>query len=115
MKNYNLNIDYGKAILEITIQCFEYIGHYRILVQGNVKGARILDEGLILDYLENEDIIYNDCNLKFIESDNIELDDSEGFECTLMNGEDTLELSGLKENLQDYIVKVEIIEYTKKE
>lgn len=115
MKNYNKNIEWGTAIIEITLQLEEFIGHYRIKLTGNTKGAELLEEGLRIDFLEDEDIIYNDCNLKFIKSDNIELDDSEGFECTLANGEDTLELSGVKENLQDYIVKVEIIEYTEKE
>lgn len=108
MQNYDINIDYGEAILEVTIQNWQYKGHYRIKIQGNIKGASVLEVAFDTDYLENKDIIWNDCKLNIqenFEGETIytaELEDEK---------ENILVIDGYIEELKDNIVEVKIIDY----
>ena len=108
MQNYDINIDFGKATLEVTIQNWQYKGHYRIEIQGNIKGASMLEEAFDTDYLENKDVIWNDCKLNIQENFEgemiytAELEDEEG---------NILVIDGYMEDLKDNIVGVKIINY----
>lgn len=108
MKKYDINIDYGKATLEVTIQNWQYKGHYRIEIQGNIKGSSMLEAAFDTEYLENRDIIWNDCKLKIQENFEGEmiyaakLEDEEG---------NILVIYGYTDELKDNIVGVKIINY----
>lgn len=108
MENYDLNIYWGKAIIEVTIQSWDYKGHYRIEVNGNIKGTSILEEAFETTYLENKDIIWNDC--KFYLQENFDGDIIYTAELENKEG-NILVIDGTTEDLKDNIVGVRIIEY----
>lgn len=112
MENYDVNISWGKATVEVTLQCWNYKGHYRIYVEGNIKGADILEDAFETSWLENANVIWNDCKLYLqenFEGDMIysaELEDEKG---------NILAIDGTTEDLSDNIVGVQIIEYVETE
>lgn len=108
MDNYDININHGIATIEVTIQCWNYKGHYRIKVQGNVKGSDILDNAFDTGYTENTDVIWNDCNLDI--GQNLDGDMIYTADLKDKNGNE-LAIDGYMDDLSDYIVGVKIIDY----
>ena len=112
MENYDINIDFGKATIEVTIQQCEYKGHYRIEITGNIKGASILKEALDTYYLDNTDVVWNDCNLDIFEN-------FEGESCFKVVLEDKkgnkLLVDDYLTELEDLIVAVKIVDYKETE
>lgn len=108
MEYYDVNIAWGRAILEITLQCWNYKGKYRLETGGNVKGIDLMERAFETDWLENKDVIWNNCKLNINENDyyNCELEDIEG---------NILEIDGTTQELADLIVKVEIIKFEEEE
>lgn len=112
MKNHDVNIYWGKATIEITIQEWEYKGSYKIEMSGNIKAGAFIESGLETETLENSDIIWNNCNLKIeenIEGERIykaELKDKKGNE---------LVVDGYVEELKDYIVEIKMVDYVEEE
>ena len=108
MENYDINIDWGKATIEVTIQQWQYIGHYKITVTGNIKGANILEEALDTVNLDNAKIIWNDCNLEIFE-------DYEGEDCFKVvlkdKEENELLIDDYLTELEDLVVAIKIIDY----
>lgn len=112
MKNYDVNIDFGKAVIEITLQTWQYKGHYRIEMQGNVKGTAILETAFDTDWLENKDIIWNDCKLNICENLDGEMIYRAELESEYGN---TLEIDGYTEELKEIITGVRIVEFVSQE
>jgi hypothetical protein len=109
MENYDINIDWGKAIVEVTIQCWNYKGHYRIQVEGNIKGTSILEDAFETSWLENKDVIWNDCKLNILEN----FDGDMIYSAELKDkDENILVIDETIEDLQKNIVGVQIVEYT---
>lgn len=108
MENHDVNIYWGKATIEITIQVWEFKGKYRIEMSGNIKAGDFIEDGLRTEDLENSDIIWNNCNLKIKENTvyEAELKDKKGNE---------LAVNGYLEELKDYIVGIKIVDYVDKE
>ena len=42
MKNYDPNKRWGKHKLKITLQCWDYVGHVIIEIQGNCRGFNVI-------------------------------------------------------------------------
>ena len=108
MENYDININWGQATIEVTLQQWQYKGHYRIKIRGNIQGFDILRTALDTFDLENEDIIWNDCNLDIFENY-----EGEGcFKAVLKDKEDNVLLTDdYLTELEDLIVGVKIIDY----
>ena len=101
MKNYDLNIDWGTHIVEVTIQSWEYIGHLKFKIGGNCKGLSVMKNAD--DLWRNEDVIWNDCAFKIDE-------DEEWFSCELKDADgNILQCDDNLDNLSDMIVKIEIL------
>ncbi len=100
MKNYDPNYAYGKHTVEITLQSWQYTGKIKTKISGNCKGFSVLESAK--DIYE-DDKYESDCEFK-IEDD--------WFSCTLKdeNGE-TLDVDDELDSLEDYIVKLEIIDF----
>lgn len=108
MKNYDINIYWGRATLEITIQSWDFKGHYKIEQEGNIKGADFLENAFETEWLENRDIKWNDCKLEVQEN----FDGDMIFTAELENEKgDILAFDGTMEELKDYIVGVQITDY----
>lgn len=101
-------------VIRVTFAYEEFVGHVEIPVHGNCKGADILDEGLSFwEVCEEDDmkhIISNDCKLRLHHNEakdkywySMEMKHISGRDEYLIH--DKLE----DEELQDMIVKVEII------
>lgn len=103
MKNYDPNIDRGIHTVKTTLQQFDYIGHFTQKIGGNCKGKQILD----FDFECEEDFPDNDCQLEYDE-------DYDVFTCVLKNEKgDTLKCECNAEEMNNMIVAVEIIDFTK--
>ena len=108
MENYDVNIDWGRATIEVTLQSWEYKGRYRLETVGNVKGVDLLERVFDTDWLENKDVIWNDCKLN--------IDEDNYYTCELENSKgDILIMDGETQELAELIVKVEIIKFEKEE
>lgn len=104
MKNYDPNKRCGKHKLKITLQCWDYVGHVIIEIQGNYRGFNVIGcadfEILDIDFAES------DCNLQFFE------DEYEVYTAKLKNENgDTLEIQEDSRGMNDMIVAVEILDF----
>lgn len=101
MKNYDLNIYRGIHTVKITLQIWEYKGHIIQKISGNCKGKSILD----FDFECEDDFPNNDCHLEYHE-------DGDYFTCTLKDEDgNTLECAGDVAEMNDMIVRIEIIDF----
>lgn len=106
MENYDINIYWAKVTIEVTIQQFNYIGHYRIQFKGNIKGIKALDIDTV--FLENKDIIWNDCSLDIFENFEGEM----CFKAVLKDKEGNfLLIDDYLTELEDLIVGIKIVNY----
>ena len=108
MKNYDIDIKSGTAIIEVTIQINKLRGRYKIKVSGNCKGADILEEAFDTEWLYNSDILSSDCFFK--------IDELTGdFTAVLKEIETgkTKEVTDSLLELYKFIVGVQIVEYKK--
>lgn len=91
---------WGVHTVEITLQFEEYKGKITTKVKGNCKGFDILEAAK--DYIADGNN-KNNCNFKVTE---------ESFDCTLKNKKgELMGFSDTLDNLDRYIVKLEIIEF----
>lgn len=100
MKNYDPNYAYGKHTVEITLQNWQYTGKIRTKIKGNCKGFNVLESAK--DIYE-DDKYESDCEFKI---------QDDWFSCVLKdeNG-NKLDIDDELDNLEDYIVKLEIIDF----
>ena len=108
MENYDINISWGQATVEVTLQQWQYKGHYRIKIKGNIHGSQILETSLDTFDLENKDVVWNDCNLDIFEN----YEGEYCFTAILKDKEENeLQIDDYLTELEDLIVGVKIIDY----
>jgi len=108
--NYDPNIMFGVNTVKVTLQQWEYSGYVIMTIGGNCKGADIIKDASDLDEF-SDNITENQCEFKVI--DEPDDDDNYWFNCVLHNvdGED-MQVEDELDSLKNYIVKVEIIDFT---
>ena len=109
----NYNPDYTNThTVQITLNDNGYLGHIRIKIGGNTKGADILSTAI--DWfddcgIDEVDAVDNDCNL---ELDYDEDEDVANWSGTLTNANnDKLIFDATDDEIKDMVVSVEIIDY----
>lgn len=103
MKNYDPNIKWGIHTVEITLQLWDYKGKITTEIGGNCKGFSILESAK--DEI-NENAKSN-CKFKIID---------DWFRCELKDDRgDELEVEDELDNLDNHIVKIEIIDFKETE
>lgn len=103
MKNYDPNIMWGTHTIEVTLQQWEYKGKITTEIGGNCRGFSILESAK--DEINQKS--RSNCKFKIIEdSFCCELKDNKGNE---------LEIEDELDNLDNYIVKIEIIDFKESE
>ena len=105
MKNYNPNYMWGTHTVKITLQQWNYKGELIVEIGGNCKGFSILESSK--DSINKEETYNSNC--KFQIEDN-------WFYCILKAEDgDELDVEDELDNLEDYIVKIEIIDFKESE
>lgn len=105
MKNYDLSTSWGTHTVEITLQQLNFKGKLTVWIYGNYKGFSALESSK--DSINREEMYNIDSNCKF----KIE-DEDDWFNCILKDEHgNELEVEDELDNLDDYIVKVEIIDF----
>ena len=110
MKFYDVNINWGKAEVEVELQSEEYKGKFSTIVCGNVLGERAIDT--VLDCIQDGDIeiLKSNCNLEIILAE--EYDDEDFFTCDLKDDKgNELNIEMPLDYLNNYIVGIKIIKY----
>lgn len=103
--SYDPNIAFGVHTIRFTLMQWNYVGHIAVKIQGNCKGAALLEPCYIVE-TDEEDVQYfveNDC--KFVIEDGV-------FSTELRNkmGQ-TLEVEDFLEELENLIVGIEIVDF----
>lgn len=107
--NYNPNVYRGIHKVKVTLQQWEYTGSIVFEMGGNCKGFSIINGAL--DSIYDEQLVQNNCNFKFFDEEDDEGND--WFKCELINQNgEILEIEDETDDLEKYIVAVEIIDYT---
>lgn len=107
MKNYDPNSRLGKHTIKVSFQRWDYKGFVMFRSDGNCKGLSVL-------LLDEEDLYYqlltdNPIGFELLPEDD---EGNEWFKMTLKNGEgDELLVEDVWEELGDYIVGLEIIDF----
>lgn len=101
MKNYDPNIRWGRHIIQVTLQQWEYIGHLTFEVGGNCTGRDVLDFDFNCCVEETE----SDCKFQYHEDDD--------YLSAILKDENgnTLEVEGDADEFNQMIVKIEITDY----
>lgn len=99
--NYDPNINYGVHTVRATLMQWDYVGHIAFQIDGNCKGATLLDPDFIIN-TDEDDInryVENDCNFAI---------DGQLFSALLTNDKGhELEIQGYEDEISDMIVKME--------
>lgn len=94
---------WGTHTVEITLQQSNFKGKITVWNYGNCKGFRALENAK--DRINREEMFDSNCKFKIEDED-------DWFRCILKDeNENELEVEDELDNLDDYIVKVEIIDF----
>ena len=102
MKAYCPNYGWGEHSIKITLQAGTYLGKIIKKINGNTKGFKVLESAKEISEDEKNS---NNCKLRI---------QNDWFYCVLKNTKgNELEINDKLDNFDDYIVKVEIVDYKK--
>lgn len=106
---YDPNVDYGVHTIRVTFMQLDYIGHIAFEIDGDCKGAALLNSDFLID-LDEENIerfVENDCDFAI---------DDQIFSVNLKNGNgDILAIKDCEEEIDSMIVGLEIVDFVKRE
>ena len=109
LEKYDPNICFGRHTIRITLMHWDYVGHVAVEVNGNCKGAILLDPCYIVEADEDDiqHFVENDCNFS---------KESGIFSAKLKNQKgEILEIEDFVDEIENLIVGIEIVDYVQKE
>ena len=107
MDGYDPNLYMTSQVVRITFTRWRYTGHIAFQINGNCKGASIIESGIAVDDWPSK-LVENDCGFSFIDDDEF----GEVWRMHLKNPEgEALEIEEYEaKGVEDMITAVEIIE-----